>query len=210
MEPLAAEPVLYGSIARVRLHARATGSQPSRLVVNLQGLGTVEDFRRRQRGGGASGAAPGRAANGSLVQYFEKPSEVADLMAEVQLTETEANQKADITADPLEDMDDYFELYEMQDLVVVHAYDGDQDEHILEEVKPRYIIMYEPNQDFIRRIEVYRSNNPGIALRVYFMLYQSSSEEHKYLAGLRKEKEAFEHLIKERGVRLSRHSTTTG
>lgn len=32
------------------------------------------------------------------------------------------------------------------------------------------------------------------------MLYQTSCEEHKYLAGLRKEKDAFEKLIKERGV----------
>ena len=34
------------------------------------------------------------------------------------------------------------------------------------------------------------------------MLYRSSCEEHKYLAGLRREKEAFEKLIKERGVRI--------
>ena len=33
------------------------------------------------------------------------------------------------------------------------------------------------------------------------MLYRTSCEEHKYLAGLRREKEAFEKLIKERGVR---------
>lgn len=34
------------------------------------------------------------------------------------------------------------------------------------------------------------------------MLYQTSCEEHKYLAGLRKEKDSFENLIKERGVSL--------
>lgn len=34
------------------------------------------------------------------------------------------------------------------------------------------------------------------------MMYQYSCEEHKYLAGLRREKEAFERLIKERAVRL--------
>lgn len=36
------------------------------------------------------------------------------------------------------------------------------------------------------------------------MLYQSSCEEHKYLAGLRKEKDSFESLIRERGVRSAR------
>jgi hypothetical protein len=32
------------------------------------------------------------------------------------------------------------------------------------------------------------------------MVYQTTAEEHKYLASLRKEKDAFERLIKERGV----------
>ena len=43
--------------------------------------------------------------------------------------------------------------------------------------------------------QVYKSSNPGLGVRVYFMLYQTSCEEHKYLAGLRREKEAFEKLI---------------
>ncbi|PPQ80616.1 hypothetical protein CVT24_002708 [Panaeolus cyanescens] len=60
--------------------------------------------------------------------------------------------------------------------------------------------MYEPDMDFIRRIEVYKSSNPKLAVRVYHMLYGNSCEEHKYLAGLRKEKDAFEKLIKERSV----------
>ncbi|KAI8632955.1 DNA repair endonuclease XPF [Xylariaceae sp. FL1651] len=154
--------------------------------------------RRRVRGGGVTGAAPGRTANGSLAQYFEQPSEVADLMEEVQMLEEEANQKADIIADPLEDMDDYFELYEMQDLIVVHAYEGDQDEHVLEEVKPRYIIMYEPDASFIRRVEVYRSSHNDRNVRVYFMFYGGSVEEQRYLASVRREKDCFTKLIKER------------
>jgi DNA excision repair protein ERCC-4 len=32
------------------------------------------------------------------------------------------------------------------------------------------------------------------------MVYSNSCEEHKYLAGIRKEKESFERLIKERGA----------
>ncbi|KAI0885964.1 DNA repair protein [Annulohypoxylon maeteangense] len=154
--------------------------------------------RRRVRGGGTTGSAPGRTANGSVAQYFEKPSEVAELMDEVQITEEEANQKANIIDDPLEDMDDYFELYEMQDLVVVHAYEGDQDEHVLEEVKPRYIVMYEPDASFIRRIEVYRSSHNDRNVRVYFMFYGGSVEEQRYLATVRREKDSFTKLIKER------------
>lgn len=154
--------------------------------------------RRRMRGGGSSGVSAGRAGNGVIAQYFEKPGDVANLMAEVQMTEEEAQQKEDVVGDPLEDMDEHFELFDMQDLVVVHAYDGDQDEHVLEELKPRYIIMYEPDASFIRRVEVYRSSHNDRNVRVYFIYYGGSVEEQRYLASVRREKDAFTKLIKER------------
>lgn len=154
--------------------------------------------RRRVRGGGMVGGGSARLDNGSLAQYFEKPAEVADLIAEVQITEEEAKQKEDIVADPLEDMDDYYQMYEMKDLVVIHAYDGDQDEHVLEEVKPKYIIMYEPDASFIRRVEVYRSSHNDRNVKVYFMYYGGSVEEQRYLSTVRREKDSFTKLIKER------------
>lgn len=52
----------------------------------------------------------------------------------------------------------------------------------------------------MRRIECYRSSHPGLNVRVYFVMYQYSAEEARYLAGIRKEKEGFEKLIRERGV----------
>lgn len=156
--------------------------------------------RRRVRGGSSAASGMGRAENGSIMPYVEKPNEVAELMEEVQATEEEAKQKADVLAqaDPLEDMDDFYQLYDMQDLIVIHAYDGDQDEHVLEEVKPRYIIMYEPDASFIRRIEVYRSSHNDRNVRVYFLYYGGSVEEQRYLSSVRREKDAFTKLIKER------------
>ncbi|KAH8838344.1 hypothetical protein MCOR27_009988 [Pyricularia oryzae] len=159
--------------------------------------------RRRVRGGGSVNVGGARADNGSINQYFEKPGEVAELMASVQLNgeeEEQAEQKVDVMAvpDALENMDDYYELYEMQDLVVVHAYDGDQDEHVLEEVKPRYVVMYEPDASFIRRVEVYRSSHNDRNVRVYFMYYGGSVEEQRYLSTIRREKDSFTKLLKER------------
>ncbi|KAG6006181.1 hypothetical protein E4U21_007291 [Claviceps maximensis] len=167
---------------------------------SMRGGKAPSNKRRRVRGGGnVAGVSAGRTESGVIAQYFEKPREVADLMAEVQITEEEeAQQKEDVVADPLDDMEDYFELYEMQDLVVIHAYDGDQDEHVLEEVKPRYIIMYEPDASFIRRVEVYRSSHNDRNVRVYFMYYGGSVEEQRYLSSVRREKDAFTKLIKER------------
>ncbi len=48
--------------------------------------------------------------------------------------------------------------------------------------------------------QVFKACRPGMPLRVYFLLYDSSVEEQRYLTGLRKEKEAFEQLIKDRAV----------
>jgi len=47
---------------------------------------------------------------------------------------------------------------------------------------------------------VYKAENPGAPLRVYFLMYENSVEEQRYLSSLRKEKEAFEMLIREKAV----------
>jgi DNA excision repair protein ERCC-4 len=156
--------------------------------------------RRRVRGGGNAGSGPSRAANGSILAAEDKPLEVASLMSEIQPTEAESAQKEEILADPLDDMEDYYQLYDMQDLLVIHAYDGDMDEHVLEEIKPRYIIMYEPDTSFVRRVEVYRSSHNDRNVRVYFLYYGGSVEEQRYLSSVRREKDAFTKLIKEKST----------
>ena len=157
--------------------------------------------RRRIRGGAASAGA-GRPINGSLQLAEDKESQVASLMADIQPTVADAMQKDEVAVDSLDDMENYFELYDMNDLLVIHPYDGDMDEHVLEEVRPRYVIMYEPDAAFIRRVEVYRSSHEDRNVRVYFMYYGGSVEEQRYLSAVRKEKDAFTRLIKEKGVRL--------
>ncbi|MCJ1401674.1 hypothetical protein MMC11_004891 [Xylographa trunciseda] len=155
--------------------------------------------RRRLRGGSAASAGAGRPVNGSLQIAEEKASQVDKLMADIQPNEIDSIQKEEVAVDLLEDMEDYFELYEMSDLVVIHPYDGDMDEHLLEEVRPRYVIMYEPDAAFIRRVEVYRSSHNDRGVRVYFMYYGGSVEEQTYLSAVRREKDAFTRLIREKG-----------
>ena len=156
--------------------------------------------RRRVRGGSSAAAGGGRPVNSSLQLAKERESQVATLLADIQLADMDVAQKDEFTVDSLDDMEDYFELYEMNDLVVVHPYDGDMDEHVLEEVRPRYVIMYEPDAAFIRRVEVYRSSHDDRNVRVYFMYYGGSVEEQRYLSAVRREKDAFTRLIKEKGV----------
>ncbi|KAJ8149809.1 hypothetical protein LV155_007636 [Aspergillus fumigatus] len=155
--------------------------------------------RRRVRGGGTVTSAAARVPNASVQTDTELPGQVSSLLEELQPTDIEETQKGEIISDDLEDMEDFFELYDMDDLVIVHPYDGDMDEHILEEVRPRYIIMYEPDAAFIRRVEVYRSSHVGRNVRVYFIYYGGSVEEQRYLSAVRREKDSFTKLIKEKG-----------
>ncbi|KKY15294.1 putative dna repair protein rad1 [Diplodia seriata] len=97
------------------------------------------------------------------------------LLTELQPTGEETQQKGEIAADPLENMEDYYELYEMKELLVIHPYDGDMDEHVLEEVRPR--------------------SHTDRNVRVYFMYYGGSVEEQRYLSAVRREKDAFSKLI---------------
>jgi DNA excision repair protein ERCC-4 len=156
--------------------------------------------RRRIRGGGAPGATS-RTANGAVSAADEKANQVAGLLAEIQPTEADNMAKDDMVIDDLaEAKDDYFELYDPDDTLVVHPYDADMDDHLLEELRPRYIIMYSPSSDFIRRVEVYRSSHSDRNVRVYFMYYGGSVEEQRYLSAVRREKDAFTKLIRERGT----------
>ncbi|KAL6239553.1 hypothetical protein BDW75DRAFT_198497 [Aspergillus navahoensis] len=154
--------------------------------------------RRRVRGGGVASVATPRPPNSSVQADTEPSEQMSVLMDEIQPTEIEETLKEEIIIDDLEDMGDFYELYDMDDLIMVHPFDGDMDEHILEEVRPRYIIMYEPDPAFIRRVEVYRSSHVGRNVRVYFMYYGGSVEEQRYLSAVRREKDAFTKLIKEK------------
>ncbi|KAF2712722.1 DNA repair protein [Pleomassaria siparia CBS 279.74] len=155
--------------------------------------------RRRVRGGGTAGSGATRTETGSVRTAGDRDAHIASLMCELQPTEIEAMQKTEIGFDPLDNMEDYYELFDMNELIVIHPYEGDMDEHILEETKPRYVIMYEPDAAFIRRIEVYRSSHTDRTVKVFFMYYGGSVEEQRYLSAVRREKDAFTRLIRERG-----------
>jgi len=67
---------------------------------------------------------------------------------------------------------------------------------MLSELKPSYIILYDCDMTFVRQVESFQASNPTMEIRVYFLLYKGSVEEQAYLTTLRREKEAFENLIK--------------
>lgn len=84
--------------------------------------------------------------------------------------------------------------------IVIAAY-SDREE-LLQEISPAYIIMYEPDLSFIRRVEIFQAlSRPA---KVFFMYYGTSVEEQRHLVRIRKEKQAFTKLIKEKAT-LGKH-----
>ncbi|XP_010150396.1 PREDICTED: DNA repair endonuclease XPF, partial [Eurypyga helias] len=87
-------------------------------------------------------------------------------------------------------------------LTIIHPLQGCNDPYaltrVLHEVEPRYVVLYDAELTFVRQLEIYKASRPGKPLRVYFIIYGGSTEEQRYLTALRKEKEAFEKLIREK------------
>ncbi|SSD59627.1 related to DNA repair protein RAD1 [Saccharomycodes ludwigii] len=92
-----------------------------------------------------------------------------------------------------------------QDQIIIEKYFNVNCDALLNELRPANIIFYEPNLTFIRIAELYRALNP--AVQIYFMYYRDSYEEQRHLNEIKKEKEAFTKLIKER-VSLAKHFET--
>ena len=82
------------------------------------------------------------------------------------------------------------------------------------------MILYDASLTFIRQMEVirlfasseaakcsisfvkvFKATNPSHPLRIYFLLYGKSIEEQRYLLSVKKEKDAFETLVREKAVR---------
>ncbi|KIR71477.1 DNA excision repair protein ERCC-4 [Cryptococcus deuterogattii CA1014] len=97
-----------------------------------------------------------------------------------------------------ENFEEAYGLIAPEDAVIIRPYGGEDDDILLQELRPRFVVMYEPNLPFIRRLEVYRNCNPGLSLRVYQMIYTNSFEEDRFLSTIQREAEAFKKLIDDR------------
>ncbi|MBW0466646.1 hypothetical protein O181_006361 [Austropuccinia psidii MF-1] len=170
--------------------------------------------KRRRMRGGISGEISGTSRGDQ--QIVNKPNdpnamkkeatEVADLLDSMTSASTfevktlaKESSNQDLVVDEFNE-DEFaaqFEMLSMDDLVVIRPYLGDEDDRVLEELRPRHIVMYEPDVGFVRRVECYRMRNPQLHVKPYFLMYSDSVEEQKYLSSIRKEKESFERLIRQ-------------
>jgi DNA excision repair protein ERCC-4 len=153
--------------------------------------------RRRVRGSAAVASGPSRSDITRI--GGDKDAHIASLLAQAE-AHGQSEKRFEFVLDQFNDAEANYEMFDMGGLVVIHPYDGDMDEHILEEIRPRHVIMYEPDVAFVRRIEVYRSCHTDRNIRTYILCYKNSIEEQRYLSAVRREKDAFTRLIRERGV----------
>lgn len=66
---------------------------------------------------------------------------------------------------------------------------------------PKYVIMFDPDLEAIRRLELYQALivSPD-SIKIYFFIYDASAEEQRYLSTLKKEKDAFIQLAREKAT----------
>jgi len=53
-----------------------------------------------------------------------------------------------------EDFDAEFGLLAPEDSVIIRPFGGEDDDILLQELRPRFVVLYEPNLGFVRRLEV--------------------------------------------------------
>ena len=72
----------------------------------------------------------------------------------------------------------------------------------LKSLNPTALLFYQPQLELIRTVEIFKCSGDDSSLPVYFFMYKDSVEEQKYLTSIRREKEAFEQLIKTKSTML--------
>ncbi|KAL0051045.1 hypothetical protein WJX82_001096 [Trebouxia sp. C0006] len=81
--------------------------------------------------------------------------------------------------------------------VVFYALDSRQ-ESILWDVKPAFVVVYDPDVTFVRQLEIYKAERPEWAVRVYNLLYEDSQEADKFAAAVAREVRMFKDLIRQK------------
>lgn len=100
-----------------------------------------------------------------------------------------------------------FEMINSDAEIIIQPYSDRDGDSLLQALEPSYIIMYEPDLAFIRRVEAYQAINKENPAKTYFMYYGDSVEEQKHLLRIKKEKDAFTRLIREKSE-LGEHFET--
>ncbi|KAJ8040533.1 DNA repair endonuclease XPF [Holothuria leucospilota] len=204
-----------------RLYDKTLGSKDSSKT-NTDGDGENERGTKGKSGHGTKRTNKGKEKRSKRLKKLEEDEQTLTQMTKRQEDTDESNEEMEESEDkkqnlgtgkpetvsPSEEMvisslEAYYGI-ETAPVTVIHPLHGCKDPFsltkTLREVQPKYVVLYDAEIQFVRQLEVYKCCNPGVSLRVYFLMYSGSTEEQRYLTTLRVEKEAFEHLIKEKST----------
>ncbi|OUM62412.1 hypothetical protein PIROE2DRAFT_44330, partial [Piromyces sp. E2] len=103
--------------------------------------------------------------------------------------------------DEMENDDENIIIREYSNTRFLKTSDMEDDYKMLEDIRPDYVIIYDPNLNFIRNLEIYCASLKKKKIpKVFMLIYDNSIEEQRYLSQIRREKYAFERLIREKSV----------
>ncbi|KAJ2856290.1 DNA repair protein RAD16 [Coemansia erecta] len=100
-------------------------------------------------------------------------------------------------AEALETFDESFGILPKSETIAIYSYSSRHG--LLESLRPTHIVMYDPEPAFIRDIELYQTLGAPLK-QVYFLVYDNSIEEQRYLSAIRRERESFEKLIRDKST----------
>lgn len=84
------------------------------------------------------------------------------------------------------------------DSLFICRYGSEESKTILDTLQPKYVILYEPNLEFIRQLDLYKHVHP--TTKIYLLYYRDTVEEQHHLTTLKREKKIFVRLLKERNT----------
>lgn len=112
--------------------------------------------------------------------------------------------EAELTADIMAKRNLNYDYVERQDQVIVETFNRLGTDMTLEEIMPAYIVLYEPDLAFIRKVEIFRALKKDNPPKIFFLYYGDSIEEQSHLMSIKKEKDAFSKLIRENAALAQR------
>lgn len=162
--------------------------------------GRAPPGKRRRTRGGSVVAAVGRLHSAEL----DKNDDIDDNIINKLQDDIKVEEDDDIE---ITKHTPSYHYIDRKDQVIIEKYNNKTDDSLLQELAPSYIIMYEPNLSFIRRVEIYQLINKDNPAKLFFMYYGGSVEEEIHLSNIKKEKEIFTKLIREKGQLANSYTT---
>jgi DNA excision repair protein ERCC-4 len=150
------------------------------------------------RGADVGGTNDDRERQAVLDEAVDATEQDLDQVEKVSLGATSANNARDVT-DEIYDTMFQVSIVEEPKIVIksLSSIGKAGAELFLSDLNPEYIVLYDFDVRFVRSVEVHCAMNPMDEgrLKVYFLMFEASSEQKVFLKALEREKSAFERLI---------------